>query len=227
MRDVTSNTKCNLAKMHIVFLLFFVVCSCPAEVVWETTSLELGSELTDPEVTGVFSFTVTGESPVSVTGIRPDCGGCTLTKLEKSTYGPGEHGEIRFVYSTLGHEGVQKKKITVNFADNVPAVILHFSVSVPYIFQARPRVLFWRKNQESSEQIIKLMSDIKGVDISDVLYDESKFVLSHKKAEDGVMEIRITPKTTQNEIKEKVYVKSSMIVGGKARETVLFLIIAP
>jgi len=58
-----------------------------------------------------FKFTNTGTDTLIIQDVKPSCG-CTTIALERSSYAPGESGEIDTVWEPKGH-GRQSKTITV------------------------------------------------------------------------------------------------------------------
>lgn len=198
-----------------------------AEVVWDSEALEFFPTLTDAEVRGEFRFTVTGDAPVSITSVRPDCGSCTIAKMEKNTYMPGESGSIGFIYSTIGEEGLQRKRIAVGMGDGVPGVVLRFSVTVPYLYQAKPRVLRWLVNSAPVEQVIVIDPGNPDFQIDDLLYDQTMFSVKRERQGDNTWLLRIVPLRTSAETKEKIQVVSNLVVGGRPKTSSLYLLITP
>ncbi len=63
-----------------------------------------------------FKFTNTGKGVLKIGKIKSTCG-CTVPKLSKLEYAPGESGAIKVTYSTSSHAGMSSKKIYVNSND--------------------------------------------------------------------------------------------------------------
>lgn len=59
-----------------------------------------------------FEFTNTGKTELSIRTLKPNCG-CTVTKMDKYSYAPGESGKISVEFNTTGRKGSQQKSIVV------------------------------------------------------------------------------------------------------------------
>lgn len=207
-------------------LLSVHACGLSAAVQWDNSGIELNAGLSDEVVAGEFGFTVIGDSAATITSIVGDCGGCTVVPMQKAVYAPGEKGTVSFRYSTVGREGIQRRQLKVVFAgDDEPASILSFTVSVPYVFQAKPRVLEWHVGEAVSSKEFVLASSTDGVEIRDMLYDQTKFSLKSESV-DGRIKIFVSPISLQKPLKEKVIVQSNVRVGESFRATSLYLLVS-
>jgi len=63
-----------------------------------------------------FKFTNTGKGTLKIGKIKSTCG-CTVPKLNKLEYAPGESGAIKVTYSATSHGGPSSKSIYVNSND--------------------------------------------------------------------------------------------------------------
>lgn len=64
------------------------------------------------EFKAVFKFTNTGKRPAVISDVITSCG-CTGTTFSTSPVSPGETGEIRVTFNSVGRIGYQKKSINV------------------------------------------------------------------------------------------------------------------
>lgn len=83
---------------------------------WATRVKEFGVLPTGPAAEFTFSFTNTGDKPITITEAAPSCS-CTVADYTKTPIAPGEQGWVKAVYETQGHPGFFKKFIRVEFAD--------------------------------------------------------------------------------------------------------------
>jgi hypothetical protein len=121
-----------------------------AQLTFETEDLFMEAGLGDTGITGVFSFTNTGDSTVTVTQVRSSCG-CTVPELEKLTYAPGESGEIKAVFSFGSRQGDQRKTVTVETDHPSQArVLLALRTSIPSWGEVSRRNLRWDLLEEGS-----------------------------------------------------------------------------
>jgi len=140
-------------------LLLLPILSLNAAVVWDATELEFQAEAGQEMVSAVFGFRVE-EDPVTIKSVRTSCG-CTTTRLEKTTYQPGETGTIEVHFEIGSRVGPQQKYISLQMDDSkTPTQDLVLKVYIPYILKVEPRFVYWEKGVEPyHEQFIDLTSD--------------------------------------------------------------------
>jgi hypothetical protein len=108
------------------------------------------------EVKASFSFKNTGDHPVTITGARSSCG-CTTAALTKSTYAPGESGEIAVVFHPAERTGLQEKYITVTTDEpNQPPTKLLFEINIKQYLEVTPRLVAWKVGGKPTEQLVVL-----------------------------------------------------------------------
>jgi hypothetical protein len=119
---------------------------------WETQRIDLAANFSDKTVVGVFRFTNTGQSPITILDLRPNCG-CTVAELTKRSYAPGESGEIKTTFTFEGRLGLQEKTVQV-VADDEPAksIPLILQVNILEPMTCAPRLLVWRVGGEKGEK---------------------------------------------------------------------------
>ena len=71
-----------------------------------------------------FKFKNTGNTPLIITDATATCG-CTVPEYPKTPIKPGEKGEIKVVFNTLGKLGMQDKVVTITSNANPVAQGLH------------------------------------------------------------------------------------------------------
>lgn len=156
------------------FLVFFpglVLLSpapCPAGLKWENLQVNESVWVGDKSQEAVFRFRNTGTGPVSITSVQPSCG-CTTITLGKTTYAPGEAGELKAILDTGNVIGQQTKLITVISSD-APArpTKLVLGVNVRALATVNPTFVFWRVGERDSEKRVEITANteqtITGVD---------------------------------------------------------------
>ncbi|MDE6316967.1 MAG: DUF1573 domain-containing protein, partial [Muribaculaceae bacterium] len=95
---------------------------------------------------GQFLFFNTGDSPVSVTGVRTSCG-CTTARIPLDPVNPGDTAAIVVQYDPTGRPGKFEKKVTVNFSDDLP----HASLRVCGVVIGTPKTLQTRYPVDAGE----------------------------------------------------------------------------
>lgn len=97
------------------FLLIAVSLVSAQEVEYLTPSLIDVGEFNEGQlIEGTIKFRNPGNKPLLISDVKTSCG-CTVPKLTKREYLPGETGTIDFTIKTTGFSGVIRKSITVLF----------------------------------------------------------------------------------------------------------------
>jgi Protein of unknown function (DUF1573) len=68
-----------------------------------------------------FSFTNTGDHPVTIESLKASCG-CTTGDYSQGEIAPGKSGYVEVKFDSKGKAGIQKKSVTVTFANTDPKV---------------------------------------------------------------------------------------------------------
>jgi hypothetical protein len=107
-----------------------------AGVKFDGVSFDFG-EVTDTRThEHVYTFTNTGSAPLIIGDISSTCG-CTVPRLEKNQFAPGERGELKIVFDPKGRVG------RVNTEINVVTNAQPYNVSkLTYVAQVVPLVRF-------------------------------------------------------------------------------------
>ncbi|WP_309397629.1 DUF1573 domain-containing protein [Cerasicoccus maritimus] len=139
-----------MKHISIIFLLLAAL-TLRAELVFETTRVDGGTAKTgEKEFVAKFPFKNTGDTAITILQAKSSCG-CTVPKLPKKTYAPGESGEIEAVFSFDARTGLQKKSISVMTDGEPKRLTLNLKITIPEVMTLKPRVLFWSLGQEPLE----------------------------------------------------------------------------
>ena len=79
---------------------------------FEETTYDFGSLKRNSVANTEFIFTNTGKQNLNIRALKPNCG-CTISKMEKYDYAPGESGSISVQFNSTGRRGNQQKSIIV------------------------------------------------------------------------------------------------------------------
>jgi hypothetical protein len=71
------------------------------------------------KVSHTFKFKNTGSNPLKVENVKPSCG-CTTPDWSREDVAPGAEGFVTVEFDSKGKTGVQKKSVTVTFANTDP-----------------------------------------------------------------------------------------------------------
>jgi len=140
-----------------------------ATLVWEKTEVNLVAEIGQKRAEAAFPFHNAGTKPVTITGVDSSCG-CTTAKLAKTTYAPGEAGEIRAIFEFGPRTGLQEKMLTVT-SDDVPvAKQLMLRVMIPVLFGIEQRIVLWSQGAEPDVRTV-VVRTAPGVAVKELTYD--------------------------------------------------------
>jgi hypothetical protein len=135
-----------LRKLALGGAVLALAVPARAELVFEKTAQTVPAQWSDPQVTAGYKFRNTGSETVKVTKLTSSCG-CTVGILEKTTYAPGETGEVRVVFTVDGRTGPQQKTVTIaTDLPGQPAVELAFATDIPEPVKMQPAVVYWDKS---------------------------------------------------------------------------------
>lgn len=94
------------------------------------TTVDFGSMKQGDTLTVAFKFKNAGNKPLIISNVNPGCG-CTVAKVPKKPYAPGESDVIEAVFdSNRGQVGHNSKNITVHANTNPEVSTLVFNVDV-------------------------------------------------------------------------------------------------
>jgi len=198
----------------ILTLLLAVALALPAwgGLHWEQKSITVDAGPFDESTTGVFTFTNSGDQPITISSVESSCG-CTVPELDKKTYAPGEQGTLRAVFTFSGREGTQTKNIFVMTDDaSSPQDELTLTVNIPKIFAVEPRFVVWRKDQPTEPKTISirvLMPDV--LQLTEVECPDERFNTKLDPVADtpGAFVLTITPQAMNEETQATVTVKTN------------------
>jgi hypothetical protein len=98
------------------------------------------------DVVAHYRFTNRGSAALTISTVRSTCG-CTTTTLEKTTYQPGESGEIIADFSLGDRGGMQDKLIEV-YHDHAPPQVLHLRADLPPGPTIAPNFVSWLRFED-------------------------------------------------------------------------------
>ncbi len=109
-----------------------------ATITFETTINDLGRIGFGASDTCEFRFNNTGRAPLKITNISKTCG-CTVARLEKRQYAPGETGSVQVSFTASRASASLQKDIYVSTNDpNNPRVKLTIKADVIQMVEADP-----------------------------------------------------------------------------------------
>ncbi len=107
-----------MKRLFIMILvpLLAVSLAASAKITFEKTELNFGELESGKTAEMEFKFKNTGNETLIIKNISSSCG-CTVTKVDKKEYKPGEEGTIPVKFFSQGYNGEITKTITVSTND--------------------------------------------------------------------------------------------------------------
>ncbi len=142
-------------------LVFLALLGCAtttfAQLQWDKPWQEFHRPPEDKQLDTTFAFRNSGTTPVTIKSVKTSCG-CTTTKLDKTTYAPGEKGALtaRFIFGQ--RKGSHRKLITVITADDTRQE-LNLVVSIHPGLTVTPALVFWKIGQPAEPQTVQLTAE--------------------------------------------------------------------
>lgn len=98
-----------------MFTLLFALClpiGGAPELHIDRSNLDLGPVVQGETVSAQISFSNTGSEVLEITEIKTSCG-CTAANLDKTSYAPGERGQLNITLKTARLQGEITRKVTL------------------------------------------------------------------------------------------------------------------
>lgn len=209
-----------MSKCRILPLILVVACLLPtaqARLVFENTEVEIAADLTDTEAEVVFPFRNGGDEPVKIVGLRSSCG-CTVPKLEKRDYAPGESGEIRALFTFGKRTGSQHKRVRVQ-TNEVPQGMydLVFKTEIPVWGTVQPQMVRWPAGAPVTSKTVSLRIEHPDkVRVASYTRDLEAFVVDKVEKENGLIEFLIQPTDTASRITKRFEIELALGEGEDA-----------
>jgi len=199
-------------KLMRIMLLLGGMAALPlwGQLVFEHEQIEYKAGLMDDKTEAVFKFTNTGDSDITIKSARSSCG-CTVPKLEKMTYAPGESGEIQAVFTYGARVGKQVKRITVELADPASrSYTLTLVTDIPEWLVIEPRILRWTMGEPAEARTFRVkVADPETITMKDELPEPKSFTISREQVEPNVYLFTVTPKSTTERVTEFIQLSAS------------------
>lgn len=166
-----------------------------ADLTWDDKSIQLSAASDTREAAAAFMFKNTGESPITVLSTKTSCG-CTTATLSRTTFEPGESGQIDVAFAFGERTGRQSKTIVVTTDDpDSPTTTLRLRVDIPVLWETRPRFVYWQAGEspEPKRLAVAIQHD-EPIRLIEVESDNPAFTAEIEAVEEGQQyEVVVTP----------------------------------
>ena len=189
--------------MKTVFpLLMATVLTLAAGLEFSEPLKEIHAPVDAAKVTAEFTFSNTGDKPVT---IRKYDSGCSCLGLRvkggKLRYAPGESGLLQADFELGNYIGTVEKAIAVwldDDAESQPSLRLTVRVHIPVLVALDPKTLHWDLGGKAAPKTIRItMNDERPIHVTAVSSSSPAFKTELKTLEKGkVYEVIVTPAAT-------------------------------
>lgn len=137
----------------LIAIAFIISASANAAITWDSKTSDPEVKIGDEKVEFEFKFSNQTKLPMVIEQPVASCG-CTVLKLEKLIYAPGEKGVIAGIYHVSGRHGKNQVTIKVNGYQVIDGTQQPFSdelqlnVAIPELLTIRPAIILWRKDSD-------------------------------------------------------------------------------
>jgi hypothetical protein len=183
--------------MKGICLVFLALCtSSYGQLQWDHQELEFHPSVQESNTVARFTFKNTGTNTITIASIQASCG-CTTATTEKTSYTPGEKGDIVATFTFEGRIGLQEKTLLIQTDElNNSLHLLKLKVFIPELLKLTPSLVFWRSGDDPSEKIVSVVvNHNKPIRILKVVSDTPQFVANFEVLKEG-QEYRISIKPT-------------------------------
>ena len=140
-----------------LFLTLITRLPLRAQLRWDRQQVDLSPSPVDTVAEASFGFVNAGANPLTIESAKSSCG-CTVAKLEKATYAPGERGEIHARFDIGQRRGRHEVTINVAVAGAREGIALTLAVKIPEAARISPRILVWSKGEPNTPKCIVIES---------------------------------------------------------------------
>lgn len=122
---------------------------------WDTQRIELKPSPTAATAERKFGFVNAGKSEMTIEAVKSSCG-CTVPTLAKTTYAPGERGEVSARFNIGDRRGAQTATIRVNVKGQREPALLTLNVAIPEVAKMTPTLLIWTPGEKLEPKTIEV-----------------------------------------------------------------------
>jgi len=165
-----------------------------AALKWESLEAAVKVRANDSVAHASYSFVNTGDRPITISDVHAGCG-CTVPHLDKSTYAPGERGELRVDFHPGNREGLYRATVTVA-SDDATTTTLQFVADIEAIVSFDTRFVYWKGAEARTPKRMRLtIAEGQTASLAEVKSSNPKFAVAFSPVGDTGREfdIVVTP----------------------------------
>ncbi|MEC7863013.1 MAG: DUF1573 domain-containing protein, partial [Verrucomicrobiota bacterium] len=159
-----------------------------AELKFGNKEIEIKSKPSDEVVSFVFPFKNVGKESVSVIDVNLTCS-CLSATTDKESYGPGEEGYLKAIFSIGSFTGIQRKSMTIISQDEGKKEVrdsLLAILTIPDVVTIEPELIKWNVGEEPVEKVFTFkVPYVDPIKITNVTCTREGFDVSVVKKKEG------------------------------------------
>ena len=197
------------------------------KISFDSIAYDAGEVIEGIRVTHVYKFVNRGKRLLQITKVRSTCG-CTVAKLDKREYKPGESGQIHVVFNSQGYSRNVTKRVIVKTNDPLNAKIyLTLRCFVKKYIDISPRFLDFKEVPYDEKKTIQVLLKgnvekkfkITNVEFPVQIRDSLSYKITKVNGANSIYKVDITLKPKNAEMKSFAYV-AVIHTNSKKRPTV-------
>ena len=199
-----------------------------AELKFGNKEIEIKSKPSDEVVSFVFPFKNVGKKSVSVIDVNLTCS-CLSATTDKESYGPGEEGYLKAIFSIGSFTGIQRKSMTVISQDEGKEKVrdsLLAILTIPDVVTIEPELIKWNVGEEPVEKVFTFkVPYVDPIKITNVTCTREGFDVSVVKKKEGrEYEIKLKPQATSKPMLGMIKIETDSKLKKHARKLAFFSI---
>lgn len=195
-----------------------------AELVFERKLIELPMTHADTELNVAFPFTNKGSAPVKILRLEPGCT-CTTVKVAKTTWAPGESGEIALRFEPGDRQGLQRQGVVIKTdAPEKPYDSVAVLAKIPKTLALPQEFVAWKEGEPLEPKTMHVKA-APGVDVREVkaIARSPRIRVEIQREGDGFA-VKVTPSPYARNLREPVML-DAVLGGGQVKRSMLFVLI--
>ncbi|MEC8905875.1 MAG: DUF1573 domain-containing protein [Verrucomicrobiota bacterium] len=212
----------------LILLLFFMPLMAFAELKFGNKEIEIKSKPSDEVVSFVFPFKNVGKESVSVIDVNLTCS-CLSATTDKESYGPGEEGYLKAIFSIGSFTGIQRKSMTIISQDEGKKEVrdsLLAILTIPDVVTIEPELIKWNVGEEPVEKVFTFkVPYVDPIKITNVTCTREGFDVSVVKKKEGrEYEIKLKPQATSKPMLGMIKIETDSKLKKHTRKLAFFSI---
>ncbi|RZO16887.1 MAG: DUF1573 domain-containing protein [Verrucomicrobiaceae bacterium] len=212
----------------LISLLFCMPIMAFAELEFGHQEIEIKAKPSDEVVSFVFPFKNVGNGPVSIIDVNLTCS-CLSAKTDKGSYGPGEEGHLKAIFSIGSFTGIQRKSMTLISQDEGKEKVrnsLLAILTIPDVVTIEPELIKWQVGEDPVAKTFTFkVPYVDPIKITNVSCTREGFDVSVVAKKEGrEYEIKIKPQKTSKPMLGMIKIETDSKLKKHSRKLAFFSI---